>query len=228
MARVTLKFYPDNWRGAVTRVMGDILVLAWTVAGVLAGVAVHQLIYRLGGIAQAVTDLGRTMNSWLEAFRTTPFGSVPGLGNAFNDYTSRLVDRLQAQSGNQAVRIGTDASSMIPGLALILALAVAVLPILVVTVHYVHWRWRDARGRGSLLAYLRGASASSNVDDLQAVLALRAVATLPLPVLAEVSANPIQDLRSGRHRALSIALLSDSGLREARLATAPALPEPPT
>jgi hypothetical protein len=137
---MTLKLCPDDRRGAVSRVVAGIPVLAWTAAGVVAAVVVHQWIYRLGAIAQAVTDLGRTLNSWLDAFRTTAFGNVPVVSNAFNDYTSRLVDRLQAQSGNQAVRIGTDASSTIPRLAFSLALAVAVLPILLVTVHYALWR----------------------------------------------------------------------------------------
>jgi hypothetical protein len=223
------KLYPDQGPAAVGRAAADVLFLAWTAAAVVAGVAVHQLVLRLNDLANAVIAAGQALNGWLEGFRDTPAGNVPVVGPALTQYIGKVVDHVQAGSGERIVRYGNAASDAVSTLALVLAIAVAALLILAVTAPYVLWRWRESRARGGVLAYVRAAAASGRLEEAQAVLGVRAVATLPLSVIAQVSADPVGDLRAGEYRPLSVALLRGMGLADRRLpaAAAPAARRPP-
>ncbi len=108
------------------------------------------------------------------------------------------------------------AHDRIQQLALVLGLFVALLPIVMVTGGYLLWRSRDVGEMTAAADFVRAAHRTGRVEQARAVLAHRAVATLPFRQLMRASADPIGDLEEGRHDALAAAMLRRAGLRPMR------------
>jgi hypothetical protein len=204
--------YPELPAGRLARLLADVLALLWTAAWALVGWHVYLLVIGLEVIADAITSTGRTFDSWIQAFRQATPGGIPGLSGALQG----LAGALQRSAGTPLVRSGAEAHSRIEQLAVVLGLLVGLLPFLAVAGTYLLWRVRDAREIGAAAAFVRAAREGGRIEQAQAVLAHRAVATLPFRQLMRASRDPIADLENGRHDALAAALLRRRGLHPLR------------
>ena len=208
-----LKLYPDQVPGRLVRALADLSVLAWTAAWILVGITVHRTVLGLQAIAEGVAGTGRTFDSWVAAFRNSAKLPVPG----FNEYVRSLTGSLQEATGDQLLQRGAEAHDAIERLALVLALAVSIPPIVMVGSRFVVWRCRDARERGATLAFIASVQDQGRRDEAMALLAFRAVATLPFARLMKATPDPVGDLVAGRYEALAAEMVKAAGLRPWRL-----------
>ena len=204
--------YPERLPGRVGRLALDILAVLWTVAWALIGWQVHNLVTSLEVVADGITAAGTTFNSWIQSFRDATPRNIPGLSSAFGD----LANALQRSAGDPLVSRGMVAHTRIQQLAIVLGVLIALIPIAAVTGSYLVWRVRDAREIAATGAFIRAAEASGQIQQANAVLAHRAVATLPFRQLMRASSDPIRNLGEGRYDALAEAMLRRAGMNPLR------------
>ena len=190
-----LKFYPDPPGRRFGLLLLDLAVVVWGALWVAAGMTVYRLVTALWAVSDAISSTGRTFNSWISDFRHAVPRNIPFVG----DYLSSATDALQRHTGNPLIQTGAQAHDSIQQLATTLALVIAAPPILIVGMLYLLWRWRMAREMGSALAFVRAAERSGNLEQARALLAFRAVATLPFSRLTRASKDPVGDLSGGHH-----------------------------
>jgi hypothetical protein len=201
--------YPERLSGRLARLVLDILIVLWTGAWALAGWEIYRLVMTLEVLADSITSTGRTFDSWIQDFRNVAPRGIPGLSGALSD----LAGSLQRSAGGTLVRDGMAAHDRIQQVAIVLGLAIGAVPILVGTGSYVLWRTREVREMTAAAAFVRSAERTGRVEQARAVLAHRAVATLPFGQLMRASQDPIGDLEEGRYEALAAAMLWRAGLR---------------
>lgn len=216
-----VKLYPDGARGAAKRIVADLLAAAWTAASIVAGLRVHDLVLSLRVVATAITDTGRTFNSWIDTFQNVAPVNIPLIGGAISDYLRGLAGSLRASTGDVLVSNGSSLYAQIGTIALGLGVIAGLVPFLAVVVPFAFWRWRDVREMGAAAAFVRMAARTGRVEEARALLAFRAVSKLPFRRLMQVSADPIGDLQSQMYEALAGEMLRAAGLGPARLATPP-------
>jgi hypothetical protein len=207
------KPYPDAWAGRLWRFALDLAFLGWAAACALAGWTVYRLVAALVVVAHALTGTGQTLDRWVEAFRRSVPHGVPGVSDAL----VRLAASLERNGGDALIRQGAQTQAAIERLAIVLALLAALPPFLSVAVAYLPWRFREGRERGAAAAFMRVAERQGQVEQARALLAYRAVATLPFRRLMKVSRDPVGDLDAGRYDALAGAMARRAGVRPPRV-----------
>jgi hypothetical protein len=217
-----LKIYPDRRWPAFLRVLADTIVFFWSVIWAYLGFLIYSTVMGLEVIADGIKNTGLTFDQWIGAFRKAVPGGIPILTKFLQD----TADTLKQYSGDPLVAAGNNIHDAIFHLAVVLALLVALPPILLVLLPYSGWRWRDMRATGAALAFVRIASLTGRSDAARAVLAYRAVSTLPFRQLMKASADPVGDLVEHRYEKLASAMLLRAGIDPTRLAP-PDLPELP-
>ena len=200
--------YPERWPGLLWRLLLDVLVLLWTGAWALAGWTIYQLVLSLQVVADAITSTGQTFDTWVRAFQNNVPSNIPGVSGALHN----LADALRQAAGAPLIQRGTEAHAAIQHLAVGLGLFVALLPIVSVTGIYLIWRIRDAREISAAAAFVRVAERTGRIEEANAVLAHRAIATLSFRTLMRASDDPMADLAEGRHEALAAAMLRRAGM----------------
>jgi hypothetical protein len=208
-----LKFYPDRPGRRFAQLLLDVAALIWAGVWVAAGMAVYRQVTALWLVSDAISGTGRTFNSWITDFRHAVPRNIPLIG----DYLSSAANALQKHTGDPLIQTGAQAHDSINQVAVALAVVTAAPPILIVGGLYVIWRWRRAREMGSALAFVRAAERSGTIDQARALLAFRAVATLPFSRLMRASQDPVGDLSGGRHDHLAAEMLRSAGLESFRL-----------
>jgi len=208
-----LKFYPDRPGPRFALLLLDLSVVIWVALWIAAGRAVYRLVTGLWAVSDAITGTGRTFNSWIADFRGAVPRNVPFIGG----YLSSAANALQRHTGDPLLQTGAQAHEAIQQAALGLALLTAAPPILIVTGLYLIRRWRQAREMGSALAFVRAAERSGTLEQARALLAFRAVATLPFSRLMRASSDPVADLGRGQHDRLAAEMLRSAGLESFRL-----------
>jgi hypothetical protein len=213
-----VKLYPDDRAPMVRRLALDLAVLAWTGLGVWLGFLVHDQILKLRAIGTAIGDTGRTLNGWISDFSSAvPGQGAPIIGSALGDYVDRLEKALHAHSGDLLVSRGNQLNDLIASLALYVSITAAAVVVLAVVVPYSLRRVGGAREMGAGRAFVESARAGGRVREAEALLAFRALATLPFARIMRVSRNPVGDLAEGDHTALAGAMLASMGLQARRL-----------
>jgi hypothetical protein len=191
----------------------DLGVVIWGAVWVAAGMTVYRLVTGLWAVSDAISSTGRTFNNWIGDFRHAVPRNIPLIG----DYLSSAANALQQHTGDPLIHSGTQAHDTIQQLAKTLALMTAGPPILIVGALYLIWRWRMAREMGSALAFVRAAEQSGTLEQARALLAFRAVATLPFSRLRRASSDPVGDLSGGHHDRLAAEMLRSAGLESYHL-----------
>jgi hypothetical protein len=204
-----LKPYPDAWTGRAWRFLLDVVFLAWAAACAFVGWTVYHLVAGLVVVARALIGTGQTLDRWVDAFRRSVPHGIPGLSDAL----LRIAANLQRNGGDALIQQGTQAEATIERLAVALALIAALPLFLTVAVVYLPWRYREARERGAAAAFLRAAQRGGRLEQAKALLAYRAVASLPFRRLMKVSDDPVGDLDAGRYDALARAMARRAGVR---------------
>jgi hypothetical protein len=189
------------------------MIVVWAAIWVAAGLAVYRLVTALWVVSDAISGTGRTFNEWIGDFRKILSGNVPILGR----YLSSTVDALQKHTGDPLLQTGAQAHASIQQFAIALGILTAAPPILIVGGLYLIRRFRQAREMGAALAFVRAAERSGSLEQARALLAFRAVATLPFRRLMRASRDPVGDLSSRRYDELAAEMLRSAGLESFRL-----------
>jgi hypothetical protein len=172
--------------------------LAWQLYQLVAGFAEAGRIVRSGG--QGMIDGGRTLGDAL--------AGVPLVGPGLRD----VAQNAFAGAGVPLSDFGTGIEEFILLVAAILALLLALATLVPWLTRYVPWRWdRLHRMRAAHRAVRLAPRVAA--EQVQATLAMRAVARLDYATLLEYSDDPIGDWVAGRHDRLARAELASVGLR---------------
>lgn len=168
----------------VGQLLGDLLVLAWTVAWAGVGLLVDQTLSRLAGPAR---DTARTAGRLAEDFSeaATQTSQVPGLGEQLRrpfDSASGSLSDLVGAAERQA--------ETIERVAALGGWLVFLIPVTVVLVLWLPRRIRFHRRARAAQAFL---DSDADLD----LFALRAMASQPMHVLAAISPDPVAAWRSG-------------------------------
>lgn len=207
-----MKIYADSSVRRTRQLLGDVLLVIWTVGWVKFALVVHAATLALAGPGEQIADAGGGLEAGLRDVGAT-VGDVPLLG-----------DEVRAPfegAGDAAGRLAAAGDAQVDAvtqLALWLGLAVAAIPILVVLMLYLPRRIRFVR---EATAGQRFVDAGEDLD----LFALRAMARQPMHQLARVSDDPAGAWRRRDReviRSLANLELRDSGMRERRTRRVPA------
>lgn len=157
----------------------DLLVLAWCVLWVLVGRAVHDATIERFSPAERLVDTGRTINDGIDR-ADGQLGEIPMVG----DHLGGVLDGLLGV-GDPVSQTGQDLLESGESLAEMLWLVVSGGPMLTVLLLWLPLRVRFA------LRSRRTAEELRRVEDPEALLALRALSSLPVGTLAAIDPDPV-------------------------------------
>ncbi|MCU1431439.1 MAG: hypothetical protein JWP95_544 [Actinotalea sp.] len=198
-----MKLYADHPGRRTRQIIADLLVLAWVVAWVLVGRAVHAAISTLAAPGRTLEDAGTSLQDGLTS-AGDGLSNVPLLG----DDLRAPFDAAGTAAGG-LTEAGVALQEGVAQAALVTALAVAGWPIVVVVLLWLRRRIRFARHADVVHRLMR---AGGGVE----LFALRALANQPLAALATVSPDPAGDYRRGDAavvRSLAALELRSAGVR---------------
>ena len=191
-----------RWRRA-RQLVADLLVIAWVVLWVRAGLWVHDVVGRLAAPGRTLEDAGSSLSDSLTSAGDT-VARVPLVGD-----DARAPFTAAGGAADSIAQAGVEVQQGANQLALLLGLTIAVVPILLVVAVWLYARTRfvsRARAARSIL---------DSAADLD-LFALRALATQPVRALARVSDDPANAWRRRDPevvRALASLELQSLGLR---------------
>jgi hypothetical protein len=195
-----VRLYAETPARRARQLAGDLLVLAWTAAWVLAGRSLYLLVEKLAAPGRTVERAGTAFATDVGEIQQK-IGRIPVVGGELQGPFGRLggVGSVLAEAGSTQQQVVHD-------LALWLGVLVAAVPIVALLVTWLPGRvaWAREAGAASRLR-LDGA-------DLE-LFALRAVANRSLRELYRVSPDPAGALRSGNYADLAALELRTLGLR---------------
>jgi hypothetical protein len=179
----------------------DLVVVVWTVAWLVLGIAVGTFVERLGAVGEGLEDAGRAIGRAGDA--VDQLADVPLLGEGFSAVAEEIhgIGRETAQNG-RSVENDVDSLALLIGAGLALG---PTLPILAVWVPPRVSRERERRA-------LRKSLGSDDRIAL-AYLANRAVATRLFRELRKATDDPVADLAAGRYEALAALEMDHLALR---------------
>lgn len=187
--------------------VADVATLLWVA---LWGTITWQLFWLLAGFAEA----GRTIRTGGETMVQSgrdlgeSLAGVPLVGPQLHDVARDAF----AGAGRPLSDFGTELEQFIVVVAAILALLLALVTLVPWLSRYVPWRWQRLRRTRAGHRAIRTAPAATGAQ-VQAALAMRAVARLDYSTLLEYTPDPLGDWASGRHDRLARAELASVGLR---------------
>jgi hypothetical protein len=149
----------------------DVGMLAWIVLWVLVARTVHGAVLVLAGPGRAIEDLGDSVAGNM--------GSAAGVAEDVPIVGDELAAPFHdlAEAGGTVSGAGQAAQDAVGTLATVLAVVLVVLPVGWLLLRWLPWRLRWAREAAAARQLITG------TPDLE-LLAVRAVATAPLPRLA--------------------------------------------
>lgn len=178
-----MKLYADQPARAARQGLSDALALVWTVFWVWVALRVHGQVLRLAGPGRELEEAGGDLERNL-ASAGDRAGDVPVVGDSL-----REPFEAAGRAGRTLADAGRSQQDAVGDLALLLALVVLVVPLTLAVGWLVRrLRWvRDANAARALMM--------SGADD--SLLALRALATQPLPRLRRLGGDPMEGWRRG-------------------------------
>ncbi|MGI5214421.1 hypothetical protein [Plantactinospora sp. CA-290183] len=179
-----MRIYADRFPAAARQLLTDLLVLAWVYLWIRAAMWLHDLVQKLavpgqklegagGGLADNLADAGGKV------------GRLPLVGDELTAPFERAADAARSMAD-----AGRDQQALVGDLALALSLALLVFPLALVLFGWLPLRVRWMRRAGAARA-LRAAPAGRDL------LALRALASQPLPKLTRIHPDVAQAWRRG-------------------------------
>jgi len=180
----------------------DVLLAAWVVVWVVAGVAVAREVRGLAQYSESARRAGLATERAGTLLET--LSGLPIVGEQLREPAAAV-----REAGASTVEAAERGRERAESAATLLGVAIAVIPSLPLLLLYLPARALLERDRRMLRDALR-AGPNAALDEL---LATRAVARLPYRRLRAVSADPTADLAEGRHARLAEAELERLGLR---------------
>jgi hypothetical protein len=169
----------------------DLLVVLWTAAWLVLGIAVGTFVARLGAVGDGLEDAGRAIGRAGNA--VDELSDVPLMGAGF-----AKVAREVHEIGRQTTENGRSFEEDVNSLSLLVGAGLALGPTLPILALWVPPRVSRERERHALRRSLKA-------DDGTALayLANRAVATRLFRELRKASNDPVADLAAHRYEALA-------------------------
>jgi hypothetical protein len=195
-----VKLYAETSGLRARQLLGDLGVLAWTAAWVVAGLMLYRLVEKLAVPGARVERAGSDFAGNVAEIQQK-VGRIPVVGGQLQDPFGRL-----SGVGQTLADAGATQQEVVHQLALWLGVLVAAVPIIALLLVWLPRRvaWAREAGAASRLR-LDGA-------DLE-LFALRAVANRSLRDLHRVTPDPAGALRAGEFEALADLELRALGLR---------------
>jgi hypothetical protein len=169
----------------------DLLIVLWTVAWLVLGIAVGTFVERLGAVGEGLEDAGRAIGRAGDA--VDQLSDVPLVGEGF----STVAQEIRG-IGRETAENGRSVEDDVDSLAVLIGAGLALGPTLPILAFWVPPRVSRERERRAL----RKSLASDDRIAL-AYLANRAVATRLFRELRKASDDPVADLTAGRYEALA-------------------------
>jgi len=187
----------------------DLLVVLWTAAWLVLGIAVGTFVERLGAIGEGMEDTGQAIGRAGDA--VGQLSDVPLVGEGFD----AIAQQIQ-EIGSETALNGRSVEEDVDSLAVLIGAGLALGPTLPILALWIPPRVSRERERHALRKSLKS-------DDRVALayLANRAVATRLFRELRKASADPVADLAAGRYEALAALELEHLSLGTLRLRGAP-------
>ena len=169
----------------------DLLVVLWTAAWLVLGIAVGTFVERLGAVGEGMQDTGRAIGRAGDA--VGQLSDVPLVGEGF-DAVAQEIQGI----GSETAQNGRSLEEDVDSLAVLIGAGLALGPTLPILALWVPPRVSRERERHALRKSLKS-------DDRVALayLANRAVATHLFRELRKASDDPVADLAAGRYEALA-------------------------
>lgn len=180
-----MNLYADQPGRRTRQILLDAVALLLVVLSVRVGLAVRETILAAAGPALLLETAGESLQGSLGT-AAERVGEVPLLGSAIATPFEQA-----AAAGAGLGQAGAELGDTIAQTALLAGLAVALVPVVAVVIPWLLARLRFARNAAAVRALL----ATDGATDL---LALRALATLPAPVLAKAGDDVAAGWREGR------------------------------
>ena len=204
-----MRLYPDVYGRRFGWMLADLVMVAWIYLCVRAGLWVNNLVLQLDALAQGVINAGKTFDSWILSFDQGIPNGVPYL----SDFLHRTAAALKIHSGDSLISAGQAGSHGVHLLALILGIMVTAIPLFFGLWIYVPRRVRLIYDMRGVHVTLRRALARPGLEpQMLAILAGRAIYTMPYNRLLEYSRNPAEDWYLHRFEPLARAELERHGL----------------
>ncbi len=222
-----LRLYPAQSGPRTRAIAGDLAILVAVLVFAWVGMVVHDGVAELSSLGRgvsnagtAVVDSGRSsgdaVRNALEgaggALGSAPLvggqleGALGGAGRAAGD----AIASAGSSAGGQAVSAGREGERRVYELANLLGWVTFLIPTFVLLLRVLPARVQQAR-RLTAAERVLGVPVASPERD--AVLAQRAMCSLPLATLLRHTADPVGDLVAGRHAGLLRALEDAEGAR---------------
>ena len=187
----------------------DLLVVLWTVAWIVLGIAVGTFVERLSSVGEGLEDAGQAIGRAGDA--VDGLSDVPLVGEGF----STVADEIRG-IGRETVQNGRSVEDDVDSLAVLVGAVLALGPTLPILALWVPARVSRERERHALRKSL------SRADRIAlAYLANRAVATRDFRELLSASDDPVADLAAGRYEALAQLEMTHLALGSLRPRAAP-------
>jgi hypothetical protein len=183
-----MRLYADRPDRRARQLAADTGMLGWSVLWVLVARMVHRAVLVLAEPGRAVEDLGRSIAGSMGSAAGAA-GNVPVVGDDLAGPFAAL-----GRAGNSVAGAGRSSQDAASTLAAVLAVVLVVVPVGWMLLRWLpaRLRWaREARAVDQLLA-----DRSLDAPELE-LLAARALATAPLPVLAGLPAGTGAGWRTG-------------------------------
>ena len=187
----------------------DLLVVLWTIAWLILGIAVGTFVERLGAVGEGMEDTGRAIGRAGDA--VAQLSDVPLVGEGFDAIAQEIHE-----IGRETAQNGRSVEDDVDSLAILIGAGLAFGPTLPILAVWVPPRVSRERERRALRKSLES-------DDRVALayLANRAVATRLFRELRNASDDPVADLAAGRYEALAALELDHLSLGSFRRRAAP-------
>lgn len=177
-------------------------MLFWVVFWLAVGAWTGYLLWQLTGLAVSTVDSGRSLGSAAEALEK--LSNVPLIG----ERTGALGEQI-GSTAEQIVASGQQADQSIRGLSVLLGVSLAVAPAGAVLMFYLPARMARRRESRRVREAL---GSDESAAQLLALLAHRAVGSLPPTQVLAITSDPVGDLAAGRHEDLAAAELARLGI----------------
>jgi len=178
----------------------DGLVVLWSVAWILIGVAVAREVRDLATLSDTVVSLGQATQSAGAAIGG--LDGLPIVGDTLAEPAAAI-----REAGGDALASGRQSRRSADRLGVLLGVSVALIPTLGLLLAYLPRRLAEVRERQALLRALR-----RDEPGLDEYLAWRALSRLPTRELSQVAPGPLAELTRGRAPELARAELERHGL----------------
>ena len=182
------------------RPLVDALLLAWALAWILMGIAVAREVRGLADVSDNARDAGLATQRAGDLL--TSLGDVPLVGGRLKEGGATV-----RQAGQRVIESADAANARWTTAGTLIGIAIAIIPSVPLLLVYLPGRVAFERDRFRVAPALRGGG-----DGTQELLATRAVTHMPYRQLLAISADPVEDLRAGRHAALAEAELRRMGI----------------